>query len=164
MQVVAQVTAFLQRTPVLNNAVVLRMSEKYDAQSGHVIKTSPLSKKGAHAVNSEMLVLLAYASQYEMRRFDAALNQRKRNAGARMKFTAICTIPCELESMKLFRLRLLQCDQELLQIEMDHRALAICAHVQGKNLRCEQSKQLRSSLVPPINPSPKAKFRIIPSA
>ena len=67
MQAVDLLTAFLQRTPVLNNAVAHRMSDKYDAHCGQVIKTSPFLKKDVPAANSEMLVLRAYASQYEMR-------------------------------------------------------------------------------------------------
>ena len=161
MDVAQLVTDLLERAPVLNKPVVERLAKKYDSQCDQVIKTSPLLKKDAPPANSEMLVLLAYTPQYDMRHFSTALNQRKRNAETERKFTAVCTLPCELESMKALRLRLLQCDQKLLRNEMDHRSLAICAHVQDKNLRAEQLKQLRFSLIPTVNFSSIAKPRVI---
>ena len=100
-----------------------------------------------------MVVSIAYAAQYECRHFNTALNQRKRNSEDGREFSAMRSLPSELVCMKLFRHQFLSCEKSLIRNELDHRVLSICAHTEDKNIRCEQLKQLRSTLVAPNTPS-----------
>lgn len=62
------------------------------------------------------------------------------------KLSGVCSLASELEAMKTFRMKLLESDKLLIQNELLHRTLASCAHTTDVNLRCEQLKQIRSTL------------------
>ena len=143
LKICDHVTAFLHRCPIINPSVSIRLASKYVDQSANTIETAPLNKRDCPPITSDIVLLLAYASQYETRQFNTALNPRKKNSEVGRRLTSYCTTPNELESMKLFRLELLNAERLLIRCEMDHRTLSICAHTSDKNLRCEQLKQIR---------------------
>ena len=103
-------------------------------------------KKDAPSDSADIVIFLAYASQFPSRQFSTATIQRRKNVEAERKLTLLCSHDTETESMKHFRLALLRLDIKLIRCELDHRALWVCAQVSDKQLKCEQLKQLRSML------------------
>ena len=91
------------------------------------------------------MLLLSYAAQYETRHFNTSMNERKKNAEIGRVLTSYCTTSSELDDIKQFRFLILPVDKLLIRSELDHRALAICAHAHDLNLKSEQLKQIRST-------------------
>ena len=150
MGVEAKVKEYLTRCPVLNSVTVHRIASKYVEQRGQTINEAPLKKKDAPVPGSDIIAYLAYSSQYEANHFYTAANQRRRNMEAEKKLSAISSLPCEVGSLKFFRDKVLKSDILLTQSELGREILHICATTQDKNLRAEQLKQLRSTLVIPV--------------
>ena len=78
LQAKDNVKGYINRCPVLNSPVAIRLDSKWTDQSPNTIKTSPLNKKYAPSAASDILLFIGYASQYESRQFNTASNQRKR--------------------------------------------------------------------------------------
>ena len=80
-----------------------------------------MRKSDAPLPTSDMLLMIAYAAQYDSRNFNGAQNQRKKNSDAERKLSSWCSLSSEIEDVKLFRTKLLGADKLLIRNELDHR-------------------------------------------
>ena len=71
---------YLNRCPVLNSPVSIRLASKWADRASDTINTSPLDKKDAPSAASDIRLFLGYDAQYYSRQFNTASKQRKKNA------------------------------------------------------------------------------------